>query len=63
MKNLKLLNKKLLLIILFFLFLAHGSSSEEPVDIWNLETNQKVIKDKNSEVDSISQNDIYNLQY
>ena len=65
MKNLKLLNKKLLLIILFFLFLAHGSRSEEPVDIWNLETNQtnqKVIKDNNREVDSTSQNDIYKMQ-
>ena len=37
MKNLKLLNKKYLSIIIFFLFLGITVQSEEPIDIWNIE--------------------------
>ena len=37
MKNLKLLNKKYLLIILFFLSLGLSAQSQEPVDIWSME--------------------------
>jgi hypothetical protein len=65
MKSLKLLNKKLLLNILFFLFLTLGLRSEEPVDIWNLETkqkNQNEIKNNNLEADTITENNIYKMQ-
>ena len=42
MKNLKLLNKKnLSIILLLFLFIGFGSQSQEPVDIWNVETKQR----------------------
>ena len=36
MKNLKLLNKKYLSIILFYLFFGFAQS-QEPIDIWNIE--------------------------
>ena len=36
MKNLKLLNKKNLLVILFYLFFGSTSQSQEPIDIWNI---------------------------
>ena len=65
MKSLKLLNKKLLLNILFFLFLTLGLRSEEPVDIWNIEKkekNQNEIKNNNLEADTITENNIYKMQ-
>ena len=37
MKNLKLLNKKYLSIILFYLFFGNLGQSQEPIDIWNIE--------------------------
>ena len=37
MKNLKLLNKKYLSIILFYLFFGFDAQSQEPIDIWNIE--------------------------
>ena len=37
MKNLKLLNKKYLSIILFYLFFGLTAQSQEPIDIWNIE--------------------------
>ena len=37
MKNLKLLNKKYLSIILFYLFFGFAAQSQEPIDIWNIE--------------------------
>ena len=43
MKNLKLLNKKNLSIILFFSFFGFESQSQEPVDIWNVETKKKIL--------------------
>ena len=45
MKNLKLLNKKYLLLILFCLFFGFATQSQEAVDIWNIEekeTDEKV---------------------
>ena len=46
MKTLKLLNKKTLLIFLLFLFFGSGLQSQEPTDIWNIETNSKTKKIK-----------------
>ena len=37
MKNLKLLNKKYLSLILFYLFIGLIAHSQEPIDIWNIE--------------------------
>ena len=56
MKNSKLLNKKYLSIILFFLFFGISSYSEEPADIWNLD--QKKPKKENNKVESLEENEI-----
>ena len=65
MKNLKLLNKKHLLVILFYLFFGFASQSQEPVDIWNIEKNKNTesieIIEKNEEKD-VLQNSIYKMQ-
>ena len=65
MKNLKLLNKKYLSIILFYLFFALDTQSQEPVDIWNIEE-KKTIKSTDTidinEEENISQNSIYEMQ-
>ena len=37
MKNLKLLNKNYLSVILFYLFFGFTVQSQEPIDIWNIE--------------------------
>ena len=66
MKSLKLLNKKHLSIILFFLLLGFSSQSQEPADIWNIDSN--VIKkeekntDQNPEKKDIPKNSIYEMQ-
>jgi len=65
MKNLKLLNRKYLSIILFFLLIGHSSQSQEPVDIWNIEKNkntEEIDIIENSEEKSIPQNKIYEMQ-
>jgi len=65
MKNLKLLNKKYLLIILFFLLFGFATQSQEPVDIWNVEekkTTEEKVKVKNAEEKKILQNTIYKMQ-
>ena len=65
MKNLKLLDKKNLSIIIFFSFCGFGTQSQEPVDIWNVEIKQKtedVAISKNLEEKSIPQNTIYEMQ-
>ena len=65
MKNLKLLNRKYLSIILFFLFFGLTAQSEEPVDIWNIETKStsedNTAVEKPKEVNN-SQNSIYEMQ-
>ena len=63
MRNLKLLNKKNLLSILFFSFLIFNVQSQEPVDIWNIEkkniiTNENTIESE----ENISTNKIYEMQ-
>jgi len=65
MRSSKLLNKKNLLIILFFLLFEFGSYSQEPIDIWSIETEAK-IKEKVINVDtekkSVGKKTIYELQ-
>jgi len=65
MKNLKLLDKKYLLIILFFLFFGFATESQEPVDIWSIEE-QKADKNidiiENFKKKDITQNSIYKMQ-
>ena len=65
MKNLRLLNKKNLSIILTFLVFGFSASSEEPIDIWSIEEkNSKNVntplKEKNDEI--VSKNSIYEMQ-
>ena len=65
MKNLKLLNKNYLSVILFYLFFGFTAQSLEPIDIWNIEEKKdtknpdliEVIKEKDA-----SQNSIYKMQ-
>ena len=53
MKILKLLNKvNLLIIIIFFFILIHKANTNEPVDIWNIDSK------KNAEESNIINNDI-----
>ena len=65
MKNLKLLNKKYLLIILFSLLLGINTQSQEPIDIWNVE-DKNIIEGssiiKNTKDKKIQQNSIYEMQ-
>ena len=65
MRILKLLNKKNLSTILFFLFFGLGSHSQEPENIWDIEKNQKIkesVINKNSKKKSTLQNTIYKMQ-
>jgi len=65
MKNLKLLNKKHLSIVLFFLLFGFSTQSQEPVDIWGTE-NKKPKEDinltENLEEGNSKQNTIYEMQ-
>jgi len=65
MKNLKLLNKKYLSFILFYLFFGFATQSQEPIDIWSLEgkkSTEKIDVIKNLEEKDIEQNSIYKMQ-
>ena len=64
MRNLKLLNKKYLSIVLFFLFFGFSVESQEPIDIWNLEEKKQKIESAEVEIKdkSISQNSVYEMQ-
>ncbi len=65
MKNLKLLNRKYLSIILFSLFFGFTSQSQEPVDIWNVEATNTIGETstvENNEDKEIPQNSIYKMQ-
>jgi len=65
MKNLKLLNKKYLLVILFYLFFEVAAQSQEPIDIWNIEekkTNENFDVIENKKEKNIIQNSIYKMQ-
>jgi len=64
MKKLKLLNKKYLPVILFYLLLGLAAQSQEPIDIWNIEekkTTEKLDVIENTEKD-VPSNSIYKMQ-
>ena len=65
MKNLKLLNKKNLSIILLYLFFGFTAQSEEPVDIWKIEEKKKIEDTdltENNEEKNLEPNSIYKMQ-
>ena len=64
MKNLKLLNKKYLSVIVFYLFLGNVAQSQEPIDIWNIEEKKTESIDviESDKVKIITQNSIYKMQ-
>ena len=65
MKNLKLLNKKYLSAILFYLFIGIAAQSQEPVDIWNIEKkdiNENIDIINSNEEKNVTQNSIYKMQ-
>ena len=65
MKNLKLLNKRYLPAILFYLFFGFATQSQEPVDIWNIEEKKKTQDTsaiKSNEEKNVIQNSIYKMQ-
>ena len=66
MKTSKLLNKKNLLIFFLFFILGFESHSQEPIDIWNVETNSKMEEteteiNENAEEKKVPQNSIYEM--
>ena len=65
MKNLKLLNKKYLSIILFFLLFGLATESQEPIDIWKTQEQEKIEKNsttENTEKKNTPKNSIYEMQ-
>ena len=65
MKNLKLLNKKYLSVILFLLFFEFTAQSQEPIDIWNIgekKTNKKDDTTGDLVGQDVAQNNIYKMQ-
>ena len=65
MKQLKLLNKKNLSVILIYLLFGIATQSQEPIDIWNIEEkktteNNNIIKTNKKK--DITQNSIYKMQ-
>jgi len=65
MKNLKLLNKNYLSVILFYLFFGFTVQSQEPIDIWNIEeknTTKNFDIIENIEEKITTQNSIYKMQ-
>ena len=65
MKNLKLLNKKYLSVILFSLCFGFTTQSQEPIDIWNIgekKTTETIDTIENLEEKDATQNSIYKMQ-
>ena len=65
MQNLKLLNKKYLLVLLLYLFFEFTAQSQEPIDIWNIEEKNKIENidvDESSEIKNATQNSVYKMQ-
>ena len=58
MKNLELLNKKQLLVILFYFIFVLTAQSHEPIDIWNIEEKKTV---KNTDI--VENNEKKNILY
>ena len=64
MKNLKLLNRRYLSVILFSLFFGFTSQSQEPIDIWSLEESKKIETSlvEENENENTKQKSIYEMQ-
>jgi hypothetical protein len=65
MKKLKLLNKKYILVIIYYLFFGFAAESQEPIDIWNIEkkkTTKNIDVIESSEEKDATQNSIYKMQ-
>jgi hypothetical protein len=64
MKSLRLLNKKYLSIILFYLLFGLPAQSAEPIDIWNIEekTPKNIDGLNNNKKKDVTQNSIYKMQ-
>ena len=70
MKILRLLNKKLLSVILFSFFFISVAAEEKPVDIWNIEKKQidndlngnETSNIKEDEIKLDSKSEIYQMQ-
>ena len=65
MKNLKLLNKKYLSVVLFYLFFGLTAQSQEAIDIWNIEEKkapESIDEIQNIEENDAAQNSIYKMQ-
>ena len=63
MKNLKLLNKKYLSIIVLFITFGLSSQSQEPIDIWDVEKKAgEESRVENSDKENIPKNTIYEMQ-
>ena len=65
MRNLKLLNKKYLSVILFSLCFGFATQSQEPIDIWNIgekKTTETIDTIENLEEKEDTQNSIYKMQ-
>jgi len=64
MKNLKLLNRKYLSVILLYLFFGLATQSQEPIDIWNIEEKKinKITNKTESFEKDTTQNSIYKMQ-
>ena len=66
MKNLKLLNKKFLLVSIFYIFFGLTALSQEPIDIWNI--GEKKAVENIDEVEGnikkdATQNSVYKMQF
>ena len=65
MRNLKLLNRKYLPVILFTFFLGFNIQSQEPIDIWNTQEKSTTVDSSNiqkNEDGNVPQNSIYEMQ-
>ena len=70
MKILRLLNKKYFSILLILLIGVEANSEEQPADIWNIDKNkieqkssiEQLEKDKNLEIKTYPESNIYNMQ-
>ena len=56
MKQLKLLNKKPLLVLLLSLLFGFSAQSEEPIDIWNVD--KKKPTKKNNTIENLEERDV-----
>ncbi|MDC6470216.1 hypothetical protein PQZ69_03190, partial [Candidatus Pelagibacter sp.] len=66
MKTLKLLNKKYLLVTIFYFFFGFTAQSQEPIDIWSTEdkkvTENLDVTENIEEKNIVKENSIYEMQ-